>query len=501
MPVGKAARAIGSASADGPTDRLLLYLHPSPGVPNASAAKQALEVRGELAAHGARPFDVIRTTIRSLRTKSLLDDLQAIEAHNESVEQQLTDRDRLLAPITSTTPPPPTGETSSVIAPELDAARLVDLFASPWDHVAESVPPVEFAPQAGGRNGEGLDRLTRRLAQELATTTLPRAADLPVLSRNSLRPWGALIRIASLLIEWCRYGGEDARVVDAVGAKKLRLYELRDAAVRTAAVLNVDTLERIPDLPADDAEAARSIVQRRVPEVTGQLDAVVEQWREITSIAAELAALMPRAASSPPARTAAGMSSVASFERLLPPTVSPEQVTPSARPDRSRPAAPPSRRGARQPRAHPVRHDLGQRRHSAGRVLRLALRARRARTPFRDGAPAAERREPDRRSPVRPHPQRRELEVGGQPAPQLLLVPRAELAGQRLDVGPDGRGGDARRPGARSGAAVADVDHLASRPGGLDPRHLHRSAAGRRVGAPVEPRDRRRRARVSGPTT
>ena len=50
MPVGKAARAIGSASADGPTDRLLLYLHPSPGVPNASAAKQALEVRSELAA-------------------------------------------------------------------------------------------------------------------------------------------------------------------------------------------------------------------------------------------------------------------------------------------------------------------------------------------------------------------------------------------------------------------------------------------------------------------
>ncbi len=174
MPVGKAARAIGSASADGPTDRLLLYLHPSPGVPDASAAKQALEVRGELAAHGARPFDVIRTTIRSLRTKSLLDDLQAIEAHNESVEQQLTDRDRLLAPITSSTPPP-TVETSSVIAPELDAVRLVDLFASPWDHVAESVPPVEFAPQAGGRNGEGLDRLVRRLAHELATTTLPRA--------------------------------------------------------------------------------------------------------------------------------------------------------------------------------------------------------------------------------------------------------------------------------------------------------------------------------------
>ena len=146
-----------------------------------------------------------------------------------------------------------------------------------------------------------------------------------MLSRNSLRPWGALIRIASLLIEWCRYGGEDARVVDAVGAKKLRLYELRDAAVRTAAVLNVDTLEAIPDLPADDAEAARSIVQRRVPEVTGQLDAVVEQWREITSIAAELAALMPRAAS-PPLATAAGHELRRVLERLLPPTVSPEHV-------------------------------------------------------------------------------------------------------------------------------------------------------------------------------
>ena len=159
------------------------------GCPTPTAAKQALVSRADLVAHGARPFDVVRTTIRSLRTKSLLDDLQAIEAHNETVEQQLTDRDRLLRPLTRSTPAPTT-ETSAVIAPELDAERLVDLFASPWEHVAEHIPPVEFAPQAGGRNGEGLDRLTRRLAQELAATTLPRAADLPVLSRSSLPALG-----------------------------------------------------------------------------------------------------------------------------------------------------------------------------------------------------------------------------------------------------------------------------------------------------------------------
>ena len=209
---------------------------------------------------------------------------------------------------------------------ELDAARLVDLFASPWDHVAESVPPVEFAPRPVGATARG----STDSPADWRKSWRPRRCRVRPTFRccrgTRCDPGARCIRIASLLIEWCRYGGEDARVVDAVGAKKLRLYELRDAAVRTAAVLNVDTLERIPDLPVDDAEAARSIVQRRVPEVTGQLDAVVEQWREITSIAAELAALMPRAASPPPARTAAGHELRRVLERLLPPTVSPEHV-------------------------------------------------------------------------------------------------------------------------------------------------------------------------------
>ncbi len=82
------------------------------------------------------------------------------------------------------------------------------------------------------------------------------------------------------------------------------------------------------------------IVRRRVPKVTEQLGSVVEQWNEITAIAADLAALMPRTVSQAQqsfafadgapepaiAGGAAGHELRRALERLLPPTVTAEDA-------------------------------------------------------------------------------------------------------------------------------------------------------------------------------
>ncbi|MFI5054314.1 MAG: patatin-like phospholipase family protein, partial [Acidimicrobiia bacterium] len=227
MPVGKAATAIGSAPADGPTNRVLLYLHPSPGVPDVAAAARQVAARNALAQHGARPLDVLRTALRSLRTKSLLEDLQALEAHNTNVDLQLSDRDRLLEPLLVPGPisgPGPTAgpPSSSVTAPNLDAERLIDLFVEPWEHVADLVPPMEFLPRLGQWSGDDLDLLQRSLTQELGSVRLEDAAALPALSQHSLRPWGAVIRSASLLIEWCRWA--ESIGFDGVSEPKAEVY-------------------------------------------------------------------------------------------------------------------------------------------------------------------------------------------------------------------------------------------------------------------------------------
>jgi predicted acylesterase/phospholipase RssA len=313
MPVGKAARAIESAPANGPTDRLLLYLHPSPGVPDAGAARREIEARAALRTKGARPFDVVRSTLRSLRTKSLVEDLQALEAHNAAVEEKLSDRDRLLEPLAHPPPSAPlvaalgavlgatadhlgdvTGA-SGPVAPELDAERLVDLFVRPWDHVAELDPPREFPSRTPGRSGADLEHLRRALRTALADVQLPGVDQLPALSRHSLRPWGALIRSASLLIEWCRWG-EDHGAKSSVNPRKRELYELRAAAVGLAAELNCQTLLAVPVLPSDPATAAALIVEERCPFVRDQIPLVVAQWERIARITVELRSVIPHAA-------------------------------------------------------------------------------------------------------------------------------------------------------------------------------------------------------------
>jgi hypothetical protein len=314
MPVGKAATAIGSAPADGPTNRVLLYLHPSPGVPDVAAAARQVKERRALAQEGARPLDVLKTSLRSLRTKSLVEDLQALEAHNANVDKQLRDRDRLLEPFLGTGPADGlvaalqdledavdevlegamdlVGVASpTVVAPSLDAERLVDLFVEPWEHVADLVPPMEFAPRLGGWSDDDLDQLQMHLTSDLASVNLEGAAALPALSAHSLRPWGAVIRSASLLIEWCRWA--ESIGFEGVSVPKRKVYEIREHAYRRASCLNAQTLAELRALPPSPAAAALAIVDARRPFVEAQLDDVAVQWSELASLAVDIRASAP----------------------------------------------------------------------------------------------------------------------------------------------------------------------------------------------------------------
>ncbi|MBA2311208.1 MAG: patatin-like protein [Actinobacteria bacterium] len=94
IPVGRAIGSIAAASADGPTERWLLFLHPSPEVTSGSPPGKG--IGAEL---GSRP-NALRTTLASFQTaagrESLLDDISILRQHNDSALRNRSLRSALL---------------------------------------------------------------------------------------------------------------------------------------------------------------------------------------------------------------------------------------------------------------------------------------------------------------------------------------------------------------------------------------------------------------------
>ena len=292
MPVGKASRLIEAAPADGPTSRVLLYLHPSPGAKDDQEPQDPDRL--------ASPLDVIKSAAGSLRAKSLAEDLRTIKAHNASIGAQLGSRERLLQP--EPLPPPEVGA-----IPSLDAARLADLLSFPWDHLDGIVPlPAREEPLLEGRSGDFERELVLRVRERLQYVREMAAANkgvdpvLPVLAVGSVRPWSPIIRAASLLIEWFnRYK------LDAAGGDtpKARLYEIRANAYLEASRLNQDTLDALrQDAEGSDKSAeswAEDLVARRLEQIVRR-----KEWEAIETAWADLcrqALLIRRSAEHPPA--------------------------------------------------------------------------------------------------------------------------------------------------------------------------------------------------------
>ncbi|HLM65176.1 MAG TPA: DUF3376 domain-containing protein [Acidimicrobiales bacterium] len=288
MPVGKAARTIADAPAGGPTRRVLLYLHPSPGAPDVAAGRKQDAARRALR-DGARPMDVLQSAIRSWRTKSLVDDLQALEAHNAAVARARLDRDRLLAQ-----PRPVPVPVDLVDVAALDAERLVDLLVTPGDHLGACLPPVVRPSLLAGRPGDEVGALRRALAAEIAACT-PRdgpSAPLPSLAVCSQRPWAPVARSAALLVEWCRRL-EQAGGPDVLGAHKAELYRVLWGARRSADQLNEATLAILGDAPdPEPAALAAALVAARTPLVEGACADVSAAWCGLGATAARVSAVV-----------------------------------------------------------------------------------------------------------------------------------------------------------------------------------------------------------------
>ena len=283
MPVGKAARAIGMAPADGPTERVLLYLHPSPGVPDAEAAAKARKARAALLRKGARPTDVLQSVMKSLRGKSLVDDLTALETHNAAVDRRLRDRDTLLRPMVGGAPGGNAGVSAAVVA-ALDAERIIDLLVAPWDHVDAAMLPEEVPAPLAGREGKFLRALHRELTDRLQALAADPNIVLPALAQTSVRPWSPVIRCSSWLIEWCRRA-EKARGAGAVGdlgSIKKELYELRATAYVRASELNFCAVRRLRLVGGSALEElADQIKDVRASLANGERQMVRSTWHSL----------------------------------------------------------------------------------------------------------------------------------------------------------------------------------------------------------------------------
>ncbi len=179
MPVGKALRAIDDAPADGPTQRYLIYLHPSPGTPDAMAADKWADTLARLG-HEARPFDVLSSAVKALRGKSLVADLAALDEHNRRVEKDLAVRASLL------------GRSGPVAVPapeiaRLDAERLVSLLRHPRAHLQDITDPVDPEPAITDEDGYDRDRLEAAIADRILHDGRP-LGSLPSMVEYSWRP-------------------------------------------------------------------------------------------------------------------------------------------------------------------------------------------------------------------------------------------------------------------------------------------------------------------------
>ncbi|HMJ77360.1 MAG TPA: patatin-like phospholipase family protein, partial [Iamia sp.] len=245
MPVGRAVSAISRAPANGPTERVLVYLHPSPGA-NRGAADPDL---AELEPHQRpAPVDVARSAVNVLTGKSLVDDLRGLEEHYRTVRWHLRDRAAALA-----TPPGDARDEAAIRATVAahDAERLASLLWDPTPHL-EALGPDGL--QDGWLSDVGGER------QQLwvrALTDLIRTGGL------ALRPWSGVIRTASRLIEWARWL-EESGSAPPVSSTKSGIHALRAGAFREASELDRRTLLSLPEAPPTDiAAGATEVVDRR----------------------------------------------------------------------------------------------------------------------------------------------------------------------------------------------------------------------------------------------
>ncbi|HEX7134172.1 MAG TPA: DUF3376 domain-containing protein [Iamia sp.] len=306
MPVGRAVAAISRAQADGPTERVLVYMHPSPGA-NRARPKDPLE--GLAADDRPAPVDVGASALNVLRGKSLVDDLGELEDHNRSVRWQMRDRAAALAAPVAVDDERDEEAVRATLATH-DAERLTSLLCDPTPHLEALGPDGLLDAWLTEADGASRQRWVRAFTDQIREQQL------------ELRPWSAFIRTASRLIEWSRWLEAATDPADAVSETKKQIHALRAGALLEASELDRKTLLLLPEGPSerlsDPAPEAAVVVahRQRILEDRHTTVHLTKVWAQLVALAADLLGHHPEGAAKADRTTPANALPLALAARL-----------------------------------------------------------------------------------------------------------------------------------------------------------------------------------------
>ena len=273
MPVGRAVQAIDESPAGTATKRWLLYLHPSPGGPSPATTDAPV---------GRTFADVVRGLMGSVQSKSLVDDLRALAAHNDRVSDQRRERSTLLEalPCDAALVAPVPGRARA----DDETAQLCVLLEQPNDHLRWTLEAHDEPSPFASWTSEQRLVLVGEIGQRLSASDVPTVPDLPSLARGSMYPLSPVIRVASLLIE--AIGAiEDAGVrSDTCGAAKRRAYALRQKALVTDAELNLRTITGVKPDRTGPRELAEDLLAARRAGLEEATEQAARLWRKLAEV-------------------------------------------------------------------------------------------------------------------------------------------------------------------------------------------------------------------------
>lgn len=224
IPIGRAIQAIADAPASHPTERILIYLDPSPPHPaRAVAAPPAFE-------DGRRQMRAkfVRSALTALRYKqtveSASDDLRTLNSLRASVADVQTRRrlflDVLPGVLTQDVEGQPLDARYRRLRAQVDAARLCALLAAPGAGFLRALVPSP--PVATALGVTDVDVVEATLRERLAErTAYPCESDA-----------AALVSATGLFISWLRrHQASGTAPADALAAAKMGIYRVRTYAL------------------------------------------------------------------------------------------------------------------------------------------------------------------------------------------------------------------------------------------------------------------------------
>jgi len=285
IPVARAIDQIARSQAATSSTRWLLYLQPSPGLPDAAAPKNS---------PGHLPpglLKVIGKLTGVLRSESVLDDLDVLDLHNERARLVSKTREAaILSEVgyepTATTPDAPT-----------DSAHLYALLIAPgrevaWVPIGGTLPPGPLHDLDPDARRQIRRTIENKVADcyGAAPTAGRVGPTLPSLGARSVRPFMAVMRTAVLIVDWMKdVEGRQVKMKPAtsnvIAQSKSEAYAVYRIAEQLQAFLDRAALAETPMTPGDavgwisDLED-RSLATRSNPRVVELATAGTDPWTD-----------------------------------------------------------------------------------------------------------------------------------------------------------------------------------------------------------------------------